>query len=209
MQRFLAGACDFYLAALCCWTLTLILSRDGTVLVRTFHERSWVEIVQSVHFGLATLVYTWVCWRVRGSRPWPCLVVVTCGLLWMTNRELDGFWERVDLDLIYQTLRLVVPLPGIWLVYKYRHDRKAFLPERELAEALLLVAICVGLYLFSQGIAEVCSELRVARQYRRSLEESCELLGSAFILFSGVWLGMWYFRREKAIDGRIAEGAIS
>lgn len=185
-RRILYGLYEILLLV---WLVSVWTRYEGLDLKRQFHDVNPIQHAQEAHLGIASLLYfvaVSVAYPKRSTDDFRILFLLLCCLLWGTNRELDGVWERHELDTVYDSLKFVTALPGIVLVLLYPHSCwEGFLKIRS-TSAFKVFCVGVGGYIGAQIVSEILEAFEVSRNYERATEESLELLMSAFFIYSGV-----------------------
>lgn len=185
-RRILYG---LYEALLLAWLVGVWATYEGLELKYRFHDVNPIQHVQEAHLGIASLLYAValaIAYRGRSEDPVKILFLILCCLLWGTNRELDGVWERYELDIVYDSLKFITALPAIAVVAFYpRACWEGFMKFRS-TPAFKIFCVGVGGYIAAQIVSEILEAVEISRNYERATEESLELLMSAFFLYSGV-----------------------
>jgi hypothetical protein len=185
-RRILYGLYEVLLLA---WLVWVWGSYEGLELKNRFHDVNPIQHVQEAHLGIASFLYAValaIACRERSGDVVRILFLILCCLLWGTNRELDGIWERYELDIVYDSLKFITALPAIAVVALYpRSCWEGFLKIRS-TSAFKVFCVGVGGYIAAQIVSEILEAFEVSRNYERATEESLELLMSAFFIYSGV-----------------------
>jgi hypothetical protein len=179
---------ESYIAGLVIWVLYLCLHFEGSALGRIFHERNRVESVQQVNVSAAALLFTY-CFislaKQESEERWLAGVLAS-GMVWVTNRELDGFWEHYHFNTVYHILFVLTAIPAILIVASRPKLCFSQWLRRMREPAFIYLYVGLGLYAMGEAGGKLSREIGISREFKRVVEESLELLGGAYFVFAGV-----------------------
>lgn len=178
-----------YEAILCVWLGYVWTTFEGIPLKEQFHDVRPIQHAQEAHIGIAAFLYLLLVIHAFRNKIFPEFHIyfpILCVLLWGTNRELDGVWERHELDHVYDSLKFVTAIPAILFVLVYRKSCLEGLINIRNSKGFQFLVIAIGGYLAAQLIGKGIEALDLGRTYKRATEESLELLLSACFIFSAI-----------------------
>ncbi|MCB2155702.1 hypothetical protein KQI84_12520 [bacterium] len=186
-----------YLLGMVSLVILGFIRHEGDDLRDAFREDGLVEVLESVNFTLAAIllgIATVMAWKADRRIAYP-MIFLTSAALWAANREMDGVWEGLELDIVYDTLRVAFALPGLAVaIFKFK-DCWSFYRSNLKSAPIIMMHIMAGGYILAQIAGKTLATLDAPREYKRATEESIEGVAGTFLLFAAIEL-IFFIRRE-------------